>query len=120
MARQQSPDNLVRQKRLRRRKIILTIRDWIQSFFSWVKCAITFKKSIIVYCLSYVTYYAESTRAYYISIGLPVPDSVHNTVVTVFLGQLALTAISSLGSRAVEWVETKYEAMNDNDDINYG
>ena len=120
MDRQQSPDNLIRQKRLKRRKIILTIWDWIQSFFNWIKCTITFKKSIIVYCLGYVTYYAESTRGYYISIGLPVPDSVHNTVVTVFLGQLALTAISSLGSRAVEWVETKYEAMDNNDDINYG
>ena len=120
MDRRQSSSDDIRKKRLRRRNFILGIWGLVKSFFNWIKCAITFKKSIIVYCLGYVTYYAESTRGYYISIGLPVPDSVHNTVVTVFLGQLALTAISSLGSRAVEWVETKYEAMDNNDDINYG
>ena len=120
-------DDTRRDKRLRRRRVILGIwgliqRLWslVKSLFGWIMCVITFKKSVIVYFLAYVTYYSESTRRFYISIGLPVPDSVHNTVVTVFLGQLALTAISSLGSRAVEWVETKYEAMDNNDDINYG
>lgn len=69
--------------------------------------------------MGYVTFYAETTRRYYIKLGLPIPESHHDTIVTIFLGQLALTAVSSLGSRVVEYAQAKFGDSDDND-INFG
>lgn len=121
MGKQQSRNKLIREKRLRRRKAILFVWGKWLGVWNWVKC-LTFKKAVILYCLAYVTYYSESVKGFYTQLGIPIPDSVHNTVVTVFLGQLALTAISSLGSRAVEYVQAKFGSneCEVEEDINYG
>ena len=112
MGRQQSPDNLIRQKRLKRRKIILTIWDWIQSFFNWVKCAITFKMCIVVYCIWYVTdiieYWKEQN-----ALGNYVDSTVIIAVITAFIVELGLTALSSHRQNK------KYEDY-ESEDENYG
>ena len=116
--RRNSSDYNIRERRLKRRKAVLFLWGKVCGFWDWVKC-LTFKKFIILYCLGYVTFYAETTRRYYINLGLPIPESHHDTIVTIFLGQLALTAVSSLGSRVVEYAQAKF-GENDDDDINYG
>ena len=122
MDKQPSADKSVRQRRLRRRKFILAIWGFIKSFFKWLEW-ITFKKGIIISVLlfiaAFVHYLAENYELY----GMPFPIEVANTIITVAVGQLALTAISSIGSRAVEWAENKYNThmgKTETEDKNYG
>ena len=117
MEKQTSRNKLIREKRLRRRKVILFLWRLLKSFFNWLKCVITFKKTIVVFCLLYVVNYVEYIKRQYERFNMSIPASVTEIIITVFLGQLALTAISSLGSRVVEWAENKY---GNGDDINYG
>lgn len=98
MARRKSPHNSVRERRLKRRKIILTIWGWITSFFNWLKCVITFKKCIVVFCIWYIVNFIEYLKASYES-GLYFPTELAITIITAFLVELGLTALNSVKSK---------------------
>src|SRR5574344_1306274 len=119
MDKQSSPNKSVRLKRLRRRKFILRVWEIIKSFFKWLEW-ITFKKGIIIYVLLFIAAFVKYVAHDYKSYGMPFPTDVANTIVSVAVGQLALTAISSLGNRAVEWAENKYNTeKTETEDKNY-
>lgn len=105
----------VKEKRLRRRKVILFVWGKLLGTWSWIKCSVSFKKSIIVFCLLYFVNFVEYLKIEYARLGIPFPTDVATIVVSVLIGQLALTAISSLGSRAVEWAHAKYDEYKGED-----
>ena len=114
MGKQQSTDKLIREKRLRRRKIILFLWELLKSFFNWLKCVITFKKTIIVFCIWYVVRFVE-----YLKIqneqGIYFSETIAVTIITAFLVELGLTALASIKGK-----DDKEENNNIGDDINYG
>lgn len=114
MGKQQSTDKLIREKRLRRRNSILKIWGLLKSFFNWVKCVVTFKKTIIVFCIWYVVRFVE-----YLKIqneqGVYFSETIAVTIITAFLVELGLTALASIKGK-----DDKKENNNIGDDINYG
>ena len=110
MARRESPHNSVREKRLKRRKIILTIWGWITSFFKWLKCVVTFKKCIVIFCIYYVVQFVEYLKVQS-ELGNYFSDTVAVAIITAFLVELGLTALSS---------HRQDKNSYDDDDINYG
>ncbi len=114
MDKQPSADKSVRQKRLRRRKTILKIWGCITSSFCWLKEVITFKKTVIVFCIWYVVRFVE-----YLKIqneqGIYFSETIAVTIITAFLAELGLTALASIKGK-----DDKKENNNIGDDINYG
>ena len=111
MEKQQSRDNALRRKRLRRRKIILWIWGLLKSFFNWLKCVITFKKCIVVFCISYVVKFVEYLKVQNES-GVYFSETIAVAIITAFLVELGLTALAS--------IKGKDDKEENGDDINYG
>ena len=111
MGEQQSTDKLIREKRLRRRKIILKIWGLLKSFFNWLKCVITFKKCIVVFCISYVVKFVEYLKVQNES-GVYFSETIAVAIITAFLVELGLTALAS--------IKGKDDKEENGDDINYG
>lgn len=112
MAKQTSRDNTLRQKRLRRRKVILFLWGLLKSFFVWLKETITFKKTIVVFCIWYVVRFVEYLKLQNES-GIYFSETIAVTVITAFLVELGLTALASIKGK-------DDKEINDGDDINYG
>ena len=84
-----------RNRRLKRRKFILKMRDFIISIFIWLKINVTFKKSIVVFCISYIVKFIEYLKKEYQNGGI-FPEEIAIAVITAFVGELTLTCISSI------------------------
>ena len=110
MARRKSTHNDVREKRLKRKKVILTIWGCIASFFNWLKCVVTFKKCIVIFCIYYVVQFVEYLKVQN-ELGNYFSDTVAVAIITAFLVELGLTALSS---------HRQGKNNYDDDDINYG
>ena len=113
MEKQQSRDYVIRQKKLKRRNFILKTWGLIKSFFVWLKETITFKKTIIVFCIWYVVRFVE-----YLKIqneqGIYFSETIAVTIITAFLVELGLTALASIKGKD----DKKENSIGD--DINYG
>lgn len=114
MEKQTSRDNTLRQKRLRRRKVILFLWRLLKSFFNWLKCVITFKKCIVVFCISYVVKFVEYLKVQNES-GVYFSETIAVAIITAFLVELGLTALASIKGK-----DDKEENNDIGDDINYG
>ena len=117
MGKQQSTDKLIREKRLRRRKIILWIWGLLKSFFVWLKETITFKKTIVVFCIWYIVNFIEYLKASYES-GLYFPTELAIAIITAFLVELGLTALNSVKSKKYSY-ENECD-IKEEDHNNYG
>ena len=115
MDKSNSTNNSLREKRLKRKKVILFIWGCITSFFCWLKEVITFKKCIVVFCISYVVKFIEYWKVQN-ELGNYLSDTVVVTVITAFLVELGLTALSS---HRQDKNSSNYDSSN-YDDINYG
>lgn len=111
MGEQQSRNKLIREKRLRRRNSILKIWGLLKSFFNWLKCVITFKKTIIVFCIWYVVRFVEYLKMQNEQ-GIYFSETIAVTIITAFLVELGLTALAS--------IKGKDDKEINGDDINYG
>ena len=110
MDRQKSVRDDVRKRRLRRKNFILAVFNLFKRLWNWILCVVTFKKTIIVFCLFYFVRFVSRREAEYEAFGMPFPVELATVVVSVLIGQLALTALSSLGSRVVDGVKVWSEA----------
>ena len=111
MEKQQSRDYTLRQKRLRRRKVILFLWGMLKSLFCWAKEVITFKKCIIVFCIWYVVKFVEYLKVQNES-GIYFSETIAVAIITAFLVELGLTALAS--------IKGKDDKEENGDDINYG
>jgi uncharacterized membrane protein (GlpM family) len=98
MEKQQSRDYVVRQKKLKRRNFILKTWGLLKSFFVWLKETITFKKTIVVFCIWYIVNFIEYLKSCYES-GFYFPTELAITIITAFLVELGLTALNSVKSK---------------------
>ena len=98
MEKQQSRDYIIRQKRLKRRNFILKTWGLTQTFFVWLKETITFKKTIVVFCIWYIVNFIEYLKSSYES-GLYFPTELAIAIITAFLVELGLTALNSVKSK---------------------
>ena len=106
MDKQSSADKSVRQKRLRRRNFILAVFK----FFKWIKSIVTFKKTIVVFCIWYIVDFIEYLKKGYEN-EFYFPTELAIAIITAFLVELGLTALNSISSK-------KYK--ENGDDENYG
>ena len=104
MARQQSSNKSINEKRLRRKKFILGMWGLWKSFFNWVLKVVTFKKCVVVFCIYYVTDIVEYWKVQN-ALGVYVSDTVMVTVITAFIVELGLSALLSKSRK-----ETNYES----------
>ena len=117
MEKQQSRDNTLRQKRLKRRNFILKIWDLVRSFFVWLKETITFKKTIVVFCIWYIVNFIEYLKSSYES-GFYFPTELAIAIITAFLVELGLTALNSIKSKNRSY-ENEFD-VKEEDYNNYG
>lgn len=106
MDRRQSNSDDIRKKRLRRRNFILAVFN----FFKWIKSIVTFKKTIVVFCIWYIVNFIEYLKMSYEN-GFYFPVELAIAIITAFLVELGLTALNSINSK-------KYK--ENGDDENYG
>ena len=98
MDRQQGSSDDIRKKRLRRRNFILWIWGLLKSFFNWLKETITFKKTIVVFCIWYIVNFIEYLKSSYES-GFYFPTELAIAIITAFLVELGLAALNSVKSK---------------------
>ena len=118
MERRKSSSDNIRQKRLRRKKFILAVFNLLKRLWEWLHKVITFKKGIIVFCIWYFVDYVEYLKEHYTGMGIPFPSNVAITILTLILGELGLSALTSVKNK-------KYEMLENIEDIgpedeNYG
>ena len=111
MEKQQSRDYIIRQKRVKRRNFILKTWGLIKFFSVWLKETITFKKTIVVFCIWYIVNFIEYLKSSYES-GVYFSETIAVTIITAFLVELGLTALAS--------IKGKDDKEENGDDINYG
>ena len=117
MDKQSSADKSLKQRRLRRRKFILKIWGLIKSFFVWLKETITFKKTIVVFCIWYIVNFIEYLKSSYES-GFYFPTELAIAIITAFLVELGLTALNSVKSKKYSY-ENEFD-IEEEDYNNYG
>ena len=81
------------------------------NFFKWIKSIVTFKKTIVVFCIWYIVDFIEYLKKGYEN-EFYFPTELAIAIITAFLVELGLTALNSISSK-------KYKEEN-GDDINYG
>ena len=119
MEKQQSRDYTIRQKRIKRRNFILKTRELVRSFFVWLKETITFKKTIVVFCIWYIVNFIEYLKSSYES-GLYFPTELAIAIITAFLVELGLTALNSIKSKKRSYENENECYIEEKDYNNYG
>lgn len=82
-------------RRLRRRNFILAVFNLSKTFWAWVCRTVTFKKCIVVYCLSFIYFFVEYLKWCYAN-GIYFDTTVATTLITAHVAELGLTALNSL------------------------
>ena len=108
MDRQQGSSETLRKKRLRRRNFILAVFN----FFKWIKSIVTFKKTIVVFCIWYIVDFIEYLKKGYEN-EFYFPTELAIAIITAFLVELGLTALNSINSKKYKDDEHKEDKGED-------
>lgn len=94
MAKSISPKT--RERRARRKKVILFFYGLFNKIIGFFVINSSFKKNIIRFCIGYIIYTMEWVKADYAAMGIPVPYEIIVALITAFIVELGLTALTSI------------------------